>query len=34
MAPADPVTAAVPIRDTQRPVKHKPHAAFGHAPRW
>ena len=34
MAPADPVTAAVPIRDTQRPTKHKPHFAFGNSPRW
>ncbi len=34
MAPADPVTAAVPIRDTQRLPKHKPHFRFSTAPRW
>ena len=34
MAPADPVTAAVPIRDTQRLPKHKPHVKFSSAPRW
>jgi hypothetical protein len=34
MEPADPVTAAVPIRDTQRPPKHKPHIKFSTAPRW
>jgi len=34
MAPADPVTAAVPIRDTQRLPKHKPKFRFSTAPRW
>ena len=33
MEPADPVTAAVPIRDCQRLPKHKPCASFGKAPR-
>ena len=31
--PADPVTAAVPIRDCQRPAKHKPCFSFGKAKR-
>ncbi len=34
MEPGDPVTAAVPIRDTQRPLKHKPKFRFSTAPRW
>lgn len=34
MAPADPVTAAVPIRDTERLKKHKPQFRFSTAPRW
>jgi hypothetical protein len=33
MEAADPVTAAVPIRDCQRLPKHKPCASFGKAPR-
>lgn len=34
MEAANPVTAAVEIRDVQRPLKHKPAVSFGNAPRW
>jgi hypothetical protein len=34
MEPANPATAAVEIRDVQRPVKHKPAMSFGSAIRW
>ena len=34
MGPADPVTAAVPFRDAQRSLKHKPKFKFSTAPRW
>ena len=34
MEPANPTTAAVEIRDVQRPQKHKPAMSFGNAPRW